>query len=375
MDWTALGLNFETIVLFAFGTALLFQLFFYLFFYLRVGMPKAGKPTSTPPLSVVICARNEADNLKKHLPLVMSQDYPEFQVVVVNDGSWDDTADVLEAMQEKHRNLHVVTIADNDNFSFTKKQALTLGVKGAQFEYLVFTDADCAPSDGRWLRGMAGHFDNSKQLVLGYGAYARKKGLLNALIRFDTFQIGLTYLGFGKAGMPYMGVGRNLAYTKSLFFSVGGFKSHYHLASGDDDLFVNQVGRRGNTAVEMSPHAQTVSVPKDSWSGWWRQKQRHFTTAGHYRFIHKVLLMAWPMSTLLWYASFVILMITGSWWIPVLAAFGVRLLLQFIIFNRAMRALGDKDLMLFSPVLELLLLLINPMMYSSNLLAKPKRWR
>ncbi len=376
MDFSTLGYNFETVVLGIFAFSFLLQLFFYLFFFTRLAFHKATpKASSQPPISVIICARNEEKNLMRNLPLFFDQHYPEFEVVVVNDASWDSTKDILTAMQLKYDNLHVVNLEESDRHEwYGKKLALTLGIKGAKYGHLLLADADCVPTSKDWINNMTAGLDAQTPIVLGYSPYEKKKGLLNKLIRFDTFYIGLQYLSFALAKLPYMGVGRNLAYRKELFFSVSGFKTHYHIASGDDDLFINQVARSKNTCIEVQQNSHTISQPKTSWLGWWRQKRRHFTTAEHYRFVHKLLLFLLPLSVLLFFISFIVLLILKNWMYVALGAFAFRFLMQIIIFNRAMRFLGDKDLIFFSPVFEVLFLFLNPIIYIAKLVAKPSRW-
>lgn len=375
MPLEQLGWNTVTIVLAIFAFALLVQLVWYLLFFLRIAAWKAPKAERQPPVSVVICAKNEAKNLKAHLPEILRQEYPEYQVVVVNDGSWDATQEVLQEFQKKHAHLHIVNVPENDRSRYNKKVAVMMGVKGCKYEHIIFTDADCRPNGKEWLKYMANGFSDKKNLVLGYGAYARTKGLLNKIIRFDTFHIGMQYLSFAKAGIPYMGVGRNMGYTSELFYKVGGFRKHYSVLSGDDDLFVNEAGRRKNTVIEIRPEAHTISNPKTTWRDWWRQKQRHMSTAVHYRYLFKILLTLYPLSYLLLLSTFLVLVIWTDWKWVVGGAFLFRMLLQIIIFNRAMRFLGEKDLLILVPFMEVFFLVFNPLVYGASLIAKPKQSR
>ena len=202
------------------------QIFYYLYFYLRVATyrQKADKPL-TPPVSVIIAARNEYDNLAANLPSILEQDYPDFEVVVVNDGSWDETELLLEEFQKRYSNLKVVKRPANEYYDAGKKLAITLGIKGAKHERLLFTDADCRPVSRKWIQAMVAQAEGDK-LVLGYSPYEKRKGLLNRVIRSDAYLTAMNYMSFSLAGFPYMGVGRNLSYTKSTFFEVGGFRRH-----------------------------------------------------------------------------------------------------------------------------------------------------
>ena len=185
------------------------------------------------------------------MPRIFEQDYPHFEVVVVNDCSWDNTSDLLKEFGLKHSNLKIVTIKEDDTYSHGKKVALMMGIKGATHEHMLLTDADCRPNSKEWLRNMMQHFTGETEIVLGYGAYEKQGGFLNKIIRYDTFMIALQYLSFALAGKTYMGIGRNLAYKKSLFFKMKGFASHYHIESGDDDLVVNEAATKQNSKIEL----------------------------------------------------------------------------------------------------------------------------
>jgi len=223
------------------------QLFILLFRFLKAGNIRQTAAGEIQPVSVVIAARNEEKNLLENIPRIMEQDHPNFEVIVVNDSSWDDTADVLKALSLSYPNLKVIHIDEDKQQMQGKKFAITLGIKAAKHDIVLLTDADCSPLYAGWITEMTRHLHGKKQLALGFSPYFRKPGRLNRIIRFDTLMIACQYLGFAKAGKPYMGVGRNLAYHKDLFFKVGGFKNHYSIASGDDDLFVNQVATSQNT--------------------------------------------------------------------------------------------------------------------------------
>ena len=317
-------------------------------------------------VSVIIAARNEEDNLYNNLEHVLTQDYPLFEVIVVNHQSSDDTKHILGALQKQYAHLKVIEIERNKHLKIGKKLPITLGVKGAKYNHLLFTDADCRPMSNQWIRGMAACFSEKKDIVLGFGPYYKTKGLLNALIRFDTLQIGINYYSFAINGMAYMGVGRNLAYKKSVFEAVGGFKSHYGIASGDDDLFIRDAATRENTSICISPDTYCYSDPKTTWGVWFKQKQRHFNTSGHYKVITKLLLGFFPIALLIQLFSFVLLLLHIEFWFITIIIFGgvliLRWLSQILNFNK----LGAAKLAIFYPFLEYLHILITATMYYSR---------
>ncbi len=364
------------IIFICFAFAFMVQLWYYLGYFSRLAFyKKKDLAPNTPPASIIICARNEDHNIVEFLPRIFEQDYPEYEVVVVNDCSFDNTGDILKEFAQKHSNLKVVTIKQDDYYSHGKKVALMMGIKGAKHEHLLLTDADCKPNSKDWLQNMMQHFTNETEIVLGYGGFEKQPGFMNKIIRFDAFMIALNFLSFALAGKTYMGTGRNLAYKKSLFFKMKGFASHYHIQSGDDDLFVNEAATKQNSKIEISIDSQTVSRVKKTYKDWFRQKRRHVTTFKHYNFGSKFRLGMISFSQYLFFASFITLLILQFNWILVLILFLLRLSIQLIIFNKSMKQLAEKDLLVFSPIIELMLLVIYPLITFANMTRKKNNWK
>ncbi|MGC9374834.1 MAG: glycosyltransferase [Bacteroidales bacterium] len=366
-------------VLLLFGITFLIQIYFYLFYFSRILFYKKNKHRTTQkePVSVIICARNEEKNLEKNLPSVLNQDYPDYEVIVVNDCSEDESEFVLERFQKKYKHLKVTTIKKDDKFTHNKKLALTIGIKAAQNETLLFTDADCKPKSNKWIDRMQSKFTGQKTLVLGYGGYKNKKSILNNLIRFDTLFIAIQYFSYAIAGKPYMGVGRNLAYKKNLFFKNKGFAKHHQLDSGDDDLFVNQVATKKNTAVEISSEAKTESEPETRFSDWFKQKKRHTTTGKLYRFGTKWRLFLEHSSRILYYIFFILsLTLFTEFYLYILLIFIFRSIVQLIIFKVTMKKLKEKNLLLPSLFYDIVLPWFGIAFVISNFFTtKNKQWR
>jgi hypothetical protein len=221
---------------------------------------------------------------------------------------------------------------------------------------------------------MMRNYTSGKEIVLAYGPYEKKKGFLNKLIRFDTANIASTYLSFAKSKRPYMAVGRNLSYLKSTFFKVDGFKKHYHIQSGDDDLFMQDAATRKNVAIEVDPESFVYSHPKESFKEWVKQKQRHFTTAGKYRLINKVFLGIFPASMILMLLSFIILMFSFEWKLFVLGIFLIRYIMFWWVNGLVLKRLNEKDLIGIYPFMELLHFVIIPFIYYSTDRRQASRW-
>jgi biofilm PGA synthesis N-glycosyltransferase PgaC len=356
--------------------AWLIQVYFlFRYFFYAANTTSKSAAIHVQPVSVVICARNEEKNLMENIPAIMDQDHPNFELVVVNDSSWDDTEAILKALQIRYPTIRVVNLDEEKQNMQGKKFALTLGIKAAKHDLILLTDADCVPQSPSWIREMTSRMSDHRQLVLGFSPYKKYPGWLNKIIRFDTLMIGSHYLGFANAGQPYMGVGRNLAYNKELFFKVGGFKSHYSIASGDDDLFVNQVANANNTIVHSAPESQTISEPKKNWSDWFTQKRRHFTTIPFYKASNRRMLALWPMSFLLMMLGFGGALIFQTWMLLVSGLIFLRYVIQLSILHRVSVRLGQgRDIVWLALPLEIHLHVLNLGLYFTNLMRKPQKW-
>ena len=326
-----------------------------------------------PGVSVLVCAHNEAYNLSAYLYALLSQDYPTYEVIVVDDGSEDKTREVIESYMVQDKRLRITFVPKEARVRSTKKLALTLAAKAAQYDYLLLTDADCTPESTHWIsemmrgfmpsteyrvqstenRKLTTHYSllNTKEIVLGFGAYFYEKGFVNRLVRYDTLFNGLHYLSAAAHGHPYMGVGRNLAYKKELFFKTGGFKKMMNNRAGDDDLFVNHVANRKNTAVVCSRDSITWSPSKTTMRDWWQQKRRHLSVSHDYRLGTKIRLALEPMSRGLFYLAVIALLVAFAYQpivgspLSILAAlalglFLLRWIVQSIIINLSAKRMG-----------------------------------
>ncbi|HEY1112899.1 MAG TPA: glycosyltransferase [Chitinophagaceae bacterium] len=330
----------------AFVVITLVQLFYYLYFFRRVAYyhPKEKEQSQQHPVSVIICARDEDENLARHLPGVLVQDYATtHEVIVVNDNSVDDSKYILDELKKTFKMLQVVDLAQEAKLIAGKKFPLSIGIKEAKHEIVLLTDADCVPATDKWVYKMQDAFHNGVEVALGYGAYTKGPGFLNKAIRFETFHTALQYFGYALAGKPYMGVGRNLAYRKDVFFRNKGFSAINHIPSGDDDLFINRVANGKNTTVVLDPEAFTLSKPKQTWKDWKRQKTRHYSTSKFYKKSHQFLLGLYTGSYFLFYPLFVLSLVFFDWRLALIPLV-VRLLTLAIVWRKAMKRFNEDDL-------------------------------
>lgn len=380
MDWIpVLTWDIPTAVFAVFLLVWCVQLFYYLRYFRRLAFYRPINKKGYPgPVSVVICARNEYHNLVRNLPLILKQDYHDFEVVVVDDASDDDTAQLLQQLQNQHAHLKVISLKESVNFFKGKKLPLSVGIKSARHDVVLLTDADCIPAGPHWITRMVDNYEGDKQIVLGYGGYEPRPGLLNKLIRFDTLFIAMQYFGMALSGKPYMGVGRNLSYKKDLFFKVKGFTSHYKIMAGDDDLFINQVATPTNVAVEISPHSHTFSLSKNTFRAWLQQKRRHMATGKYYQKKHKRLLGLFSFISVIFYPLLIMAILLNGIHVYSLAAVGlfvIKGITFLIIFSRISNKFNERRIIPFSLFFEVLYPFINLIFVLASLFYTKQIWK
>lgn len=314
-----------------------------------------------PPVSVIICARNESENLSNFLPKVLEQRYPNFEVILVNDGSEDNTDIVLSALQQKYTNLYVTNIPTGTNIISRKKLAITIGIKAAKNELLLFTDADCYPVSEDWISLMVQNMTADTEFVIGFGDYMKEKSFINRLISYDTLFIAMQYFGFAYAGKPYMGVGRNLMYKRSTFYRNKGFAGHLHIASGDDDLLINKAGNRTNTAIACKANSKTMSVPEKTFAKWCLQKKRHLRASALYSTDSRRRIGMEAVSRYLFYLSLIPAALTFNIYLIAFAALLViiRYIKQLSTINKTAKILNTSKHVLAIPIFDILLPIIS----------------
>lgn len=348
------------------------QIFHILYFYSRI-LFKNSKSNGklNEAVSIIISAKNEAENLKKFLPKILNQNYLKFELVIINDGSNDDTLNVIKSFAEKYKNITIVNI----NESLGKKNAITKGIEASKYEYLLFTDADCYPVSKNWISKIMQTFNNNTEIVLAYGAYEKQKTFLNKLIRFETLFIAIKYMSYSLAGIPYMGVGRNLSYKKTSFIKNGGFNSHKNILSGDDDLLVQEIANKKNTSIIIDKESYTKSIPKKTWKDYFIQKRRHLTTGVKYSFLHKFLFATDEVAKLIFYISFLLLLFFKVFGFELIIIYFIRMFLLIFISCFVSNSFKEPINLFFFPIFDVLIPIIALTALISNLFNKTNTWK
>ena len=365
-----------SVLFYVFVVATAIQVLYYLSFtaFVFFKSDKKKKPNTTP-ISVIICAKNEAKNLTEFLPSIINQSYDDFEIVLINDASSDETLKVMNGFQKKNENIKIVDVENNEAFWGNKKYALTLGIKAATNDHLLFIDADCKPISNNWVSEMSRNFSEEKSIVLGYGKYEVKKySFVNLLIRFETLLTAIQYFSYAKLGSPYMAVGRNLAYKKEVFFNVKGFINHMNVRSGDDDLFIQDAANKMNTTICTSKDSFTISKAPETLNTWFRQKRRHISTANYYKKRHLFFLGLFYFSKVVFFLLAIALFFFYPWKIilPIILGYYA---IQYIVLGLSAKKLQESQIIYFLPFLEIFLMLFQFAIFIANLVSKPTHWK
>ena len=356
------------------------QLVYWVFIFSRISFakPPLVQTEQQAGVSVIVSAWDELENLQALLPLLNDQDYPNFEVIVIDDRSTDGTYDYL-LFDIKHLNkVRFIKIDKTPQHITAKKYALTLGIKGALHDLILVTDADCRPQSPQWIAGMVAQMPDNKDIVLGLSPYYRFQGFLNSFIRFETFYTAFQYTAFAKAGLAYMGLGRNLLYRKHLFFQSKGFHSHNHIIGGDDDLFINEVATATNVAVCLDPQTFVYSMPKTTFDEWYLQKRRHLSVGKYYRSRNKAMLGVLGLSQTLSWLFFIVLtvlcLLQQNWLYLAYTGgiFTLRLLVMWLWFGLANPKLGTMIHWAMIPVYDFMLFLYNAIVGSISVISRKK---
>ena len=358
-----------------FFTAIGVQVIYFFIYIIALSRKTPEKPPQALPMSVIVCAHDEEKNLRELIPVLLAQDHPEFEIIIVDDRSNDGTFDLLLQETSKDHRLRMVHVNRTPQIFNAKKYALTLGIKAAKYEWLLLTDADCRPKDKHWLSSFARHFSDTTQFVLGFSPYEKRSGFLNSFIRFETLISGMQYISFALLGMPYMGVGRNLSYRRSKFLEAKGFNNFTKITGGDDDLFVNQHARKTNTAVCINEESIMTSIPKTTFKSYYTQKVRHLSVGKYYRFGHRMLLGLFTLSWLLvWFVGVPLAIFSEMYWIP-LALLLTRELVVVIAANVGSGKLHQKVDLWMIPLLDFLYAFYYLVTGIKALATKKVRWK
>lgn len=333
--------------------------------------PEAREPHQWPLITVLTCARNEADSLPQLFKALENQSYPAFQWVVVNDESTDGTQAWLQSMSSEPSRLDVTPIHLKDKALAGKKGAVLAGWEVCKHDIIVSIDADCLPVSEDWLREVVRAMNGGAEVFIGLGQYKSSSGLLSNLIQLETLQTAMLYLSSARVGRPYMAVGRNWAYRKwasmeeDLLADAG-------ILSGDDDLLL-QRRKPQKVAIRWKKEAQTESVPPQSWSSWIAQKRRHASTGMGYPLRDQAYLFLFVAAQAGFIFGLFGSILQGAPTGIMALLFGSFLMLEWLLIYPFFRTVG-KTSVLWKRWYLVPLLLLFMFLYGVLGLLKPSKW-
>jgi glycosyltransferase involved in cell wall biosynthesis len=351
------------------------QIIYFSFFIIAFSRKRANIIQEPSSVSVIVCAHDEEQNLRELVPMLLEQQHPNFEVIIVNDRSNDGTYDFLLEETKKESRLRMVNAATIPDQVNGKKYGITLGIKAAKHDWIVLTDADCRPNSNQWLQAISQKCSADKEIVLAYSPYQKEDGFLNLFIRFETLLTAIQYVGYAILGNPYMGVGRNLAYRKSLFLNNKGFNGFLRVTGGDDDLFINQHASRENSSLCLGEESLVYSIPKKTYGAYFCQKVRHLAVGKKYKAKHRFLLGLFSIShAITWLVGLPLLFIfSGFFW--VVGTLILRILLMTITTHQATKRFGHKFELWAVPLLDFLFVIYYLSTAPIALVTKKIRWR
>lgn len=353
------------------------QLVYYLGIFTKFAFANPQQVTPKKiPVSVLIWTKNEAEKLKTLIPLLSVQDYPDYELIFINDASVDETKDILEEAELAYSNIRAVNVENNEAFWGNKKFALTLGIKAARKEYLLFTNADCMPATGDWITQMASHFTLSKTIVIGHTAYEKvKKSFFNKIVRYDNTLSAMQGFSWAKAGRPYKAKGSNLAYKKEEFFKVNGFVDHMNIRLGEDSLFINQAATATNTTISYNPESFVLAQPPATVNDFIVKKRKELYTASYFAAFNKNQLYLFGFTQLAFILLAVILAAIQYNWMFLVPVIAVRYIATWIITGYTAAKLEEKDVIIWYPVFEIIIIFLQLHIYIKNSFSKTPHWK
>ena len=354
--------------------ACLIQLGYFWIFFSRISFFRKKNTTSDqPPVSIVLVANNQYEFLQTNLPALLEQEYPDFEVVVVNDNSDDGTEDLLKELSHQHNNLQSIVLKQSLNWFKGRKFPLSLGIKSAKNDFILFTDPACKPISDQWISEIISSYDGQTEIVLGYASW-QTTSVFNRFYRFVAFYDALFYFSMALSGIPFKGIGKNLSYKRGLFYKHKGFSSHYTISAGEDEIFVNKAAKKQNTSICIHEAGKVISEKNTSFLNWLNLERSRLKIRRFFKPAHRVMISLYSASVFIFYTSFAFLLIAGFHWLVPVSVFALRLISQTIIFAFTQKKLSEKKLLLLSPFFEIFILLIDFFIWINLLFSRKYKW-
>ena len=332
-----------------------------------------------PPISIVITAHNEAHHLVESLPVILTQEYPDYEVVLVNDNSQDEIEQLALELNNRYHHLHYVNMGSSRSTMEGRKFPFAIGIQAASNPTVVFTNSSCIPSSPFWLQHIASKFVRQKEVVLAHTTYQSRGGLLNKWLHYDALVNSVRAFSYTLAKMPVLADSHNLAFKRHLFFdNKEKFFALSRLPFGEDNIFINQVANGKMCDVAVDPEAVIYQTPI-SFSDWLRNKRYELVSQSYYRALHRFVLQCYNWLSFLFYPAAIASIALAALemnWLALGIGIGVTLLkfgMQFMVFHKGAKKMGEKGAAVSMLFFDLFFLLLQPWIYLASKFEK-SRW-
>lgn len=312
------------------------------------GSPKEG-------VSIVVACHDNAYELEHNLPALLEQQYPCFEVIVVDESSTDDTDEVLKQLKSRYPNLYTTFIPESSHYLSRRKLALTVGVKAAKYEWIVFADATNKPIDDQWLATFASQCCKGKDIVMGYANYNDEA---KAYYRFRQLVVATRNLRRAQRSVAYASGGNTIAIRRSVFMGANGFLKDLTYLRGEYDFLVNEYANADNVGVAIGTKMEKGAPSKRSWINdnlFYMETRRHLSRSTKWRipFVADTLLL--HLAVVVDVAMIAIAAVVQDWVAMGAAIFALLLVfaLRTIFAVRAAKALGERLNVALVPLMEL----------------------
>ncbi|MFH0989781.1 MAG: glycosyltransferase [bacterium] len=283
------------------------------------------KSDETPLVSVIVAARNEEHNIPRLLGALSKQSYSPFEIIIVNDRSTDRTRQIAESYRARDPRITILSVESMPTALPPKKNALHLGITHSKGEILCFTDADCVPPK-QWLTELVAACSHDVGLVAGYSPYDTSllnggqgkanlfSSRLHRFIEFEEYKGALWSAGSIGLHKGWLCTGRSLAYRKSVYEEIGGFRDIANSISGDDDLLLQLVREKTSWTMRYvtSPESFVTTAPPSTFKEFIQQRTRHFSASKYFSLPMKLFFFTYHSANFLLLSSLVYSIVAGS---------------------------------------------------------------
>lgn len=330
------------------------QVIYWLIFYLKFAISKPSKKSPKRiPVSVILYVKNQMSEIVDVLPKLLSQQYHDFEVVIVNNASTDDTLEICKEFASLYPNIRIVDVINNEAFWGSKRYALTLGIKASRHEYLLFVDCDTQIPSDNWLWQMSAQFTLNKTIVLGMTQYTKSKDFFNKWIRFEHTFTQLQNFSFSRFVTPYNLVAKNVGYKKEEFYKVNGFIEHMNDVQNEQEFLLKKIATSKNVTVCDEP-LSTIFIPTPKNNKEWKiEKKRQLKVLKQMSFGAKFLHTLHHLTRIILLPITVILLCWLYQPIVVLSIYFILFLLRWLVFSLALNKFNQKDIKIWYPIFEM----------------------